>query len=139
MHASFEMPPEAGAIDPTVRSIRAAAAPWLGADGADGLELAISEALTNVVAHGYAAAEASARVHIGMTVEEAVIRVEIVDGGQPGPADLYESAPALDEIDLLAESGRGRALIRHFATTVHYDPARGANRLTLTFARTPRD
>jgi anti-sigma regulatory factor (Ser/Thr protein kinase) len=132
------MRPEAGAIDPTVRSIRAAAAPWLGADGADGLEVALSEALTNVVVHGYAA-EAPAKVRIGMTVEEAVIRIEIVDGGQPGPADLYESAPALDEIDLLEESGRGRALIRHFATTVHYRPAQGANRLTLTFARAPRD
>ena len=138
MHASFEMPPEVGAIDPTVRSIRAAADPWLASDTVHGLEVALSEALTNIVAHGYGGG-GSARVRIDMTVEETVVRLELVDGGQSGPADLYETAPKLDEIDILAESGRGRALIRHFATDVDYRPAEGANRLTLTFARPPRD
>lgn len=121
----FRMPVELEAIDRIAPKLRDAAAAHLPEDRLIALEIALVEALSNIVRHGHPAGEVEIALRLGAGVE-----VEIVDVGNPIPPGLLE-AEAPD--DPLAESGRGLALIRTCADDLRYESGEGRNRLTLTF------
>ncbi|MDH2327347.1 ATP-binding protein [Cereibacter sp. SYSU M97828] len=122
----FRMPVELEAIDRLAPEVRAAAAAHLPEDRLVAVEIALVEALSNVVRHGHPAGE----VEIELRPLARGIEVEIADVGNPIPPGLLE-AEAPD--DPLAESGRGLALIRTCADDLRYESSEGRNRLTLTF------
>ena len=96
------------------------------------LEIAVTEALNNLVLHGALPPGAG----IGLTVRKAApgVSVEIRDPGRPVPAGLFAAAPDPARIDPLAEGGRGIALIVALSDALDYDSRDGVNRLVLRFA-----
>ena len=139
MHPTFELPPQLDAVDDVVQALRAEVEPVLGSLQAMAFEVAVSEALTNIVAHGHTGVASGADagvISIQLSKQGAVVRLDIRDQGQPGPSDLYERAPSLDDIDMMQESGRGLALIRHHCDAVTYTPSADGNLLVLSFRST---
>lgn len=123
--ARFLMPATLEAIDLLAPKVRDAAAAHLPEDRLFALEIALVEALSNIVRHGHPAGEVEIALHFGDGIE-----VEIVDVGNPIPPGLLEAEVPDDP---LAESGRGLALIRTCADDLRYERGGGRNRLTLTF------
>jgi serine/threonine-protein kinase RsbW len=122
------------AVDPVVLSLKDDLRDTLPADRLDAVEIAVTEALTNIGRHAQTEAE-PAQVRILVSVTGAGVTIEIADTAPPGPADLFERARSLDEIDPLEECGRGLALIRFYSDGLSFEPGAAGNRLKLEFTR----
>ncbi|MTE01083.1 hypothetical protein GIY56_12330 [Paracoccus sp. YIM 132242] len=119
------------AVDAAMAAVCAFAGDALAPDDLIRLEIALTEALTNIVLHGGLPPGAG----IGVTVRKVPsgVSVEIRDPGRPVPADLFQAARDPADLDPLAESGRGIPLIVALSDALHYEGRDGANRLTLRF------
>ena len=53
MHATFDLSPQLDDVDKVVQVLRAEVEPAIGVQQALAFEVAVSEALTNIVVHGY--------------------------------------------------------------------------------------
>ncbi len=89
------------------------------------LELAFVEAANNIVVHGYAGADGEITLEVA---KEGGLRVVLIDGGKPIPADLLVNPPA---VGTDSERGRGLAIIRACVDHLNYTSGDGLNRLTL--------
>ena len=107
----------------------------LDEEGRFAVELALVEALNNVVLHGYRGDDGFIDVYVGLSQDE--VAIEVVDTGRPIPSEALARAgdtgldAADDPLDS-AESGRGLALIMMNMDSVSYRADEGGNRLTLT-------
>lgn len=128
----FHLPCRLGAVDAATGDVLAFAGDALDPEGLIRLEIALTEALNNVVLHGNLPEDAG----IDLTVRKAgpALLVEIRDPGRPVPARLFDAARNPAEIDPLAESGRGIPLIVAMSDALGYDSREGSNCLTLRFA-----
>ncbi len=133
MKHAFKLPPQLGDVDEAVQALRALVEPVQGNQSAVAFEVAVSEALTNIVVHGYEGRANGSSISITLSVTASALELTIIDQAKPAPAHLYERAPLLDEIDFMQESGRGLALIRHHTDKVSYSPSSAGNKLVLTF------
>jgi anti-sigma regulatory factor (Ser/Thr protein kinase) len=94
------------------------------------LHLALEEAVTNVITHGYADAEAHA-IDVGLRVAGRTVRAEISDDGRPfdprqaPPPDL--AAPP----EARRVGGLGVFLMKRLMDEIGYEATGGRNRLTL--------
>lgn len=77
-------------IGPISETVRALAVPTLGEEGAGDVELALVEAATNVVRHGYG--PDGGPIRIEASAEAQGIQVRISDWGRPIPGDALASA-----------------------------------------------
>jgi len=106
----------------------------LDEDAASELELAVVEAATNVIRHGYGDRPGGRlEVIIGADAGGGV-RAEVLDGGRPIPVGQLEQAEItfpLDDLDDIPDSGRGLALIKLSVDEWAYQSGPGGNRLTL--------
>ncbi|WOI57438.1 ATP-binding protein [Palleronia sp. LCG004] len=134
MRRAFEMPATIDAVDPTVVSLKAVAAGYLSDDKLAAFEIALCEALVNVVEHAFDGAGTGA-ITVEFEAGSDTVALVVSDMGRPAPPDLFQNAPALEAIDTMAESGRGLSLIGHLADGVSYRSSDGTNRLTLEFVR----
>lgn len=133
---AFHVECRLAAIDTTMTELGAFLGDALAPEGAIRLEIAVVEALTNIVLHGRLAHDAGIDL-LARTAPDTV-EIEIRDPGPPVPLRLFEDSADLDQIDPLAESGRGIALIKAMSDGLDYRIDRGANRLVLRFvARDP--
>ena len=82
---------------------------------AQSFRLAVSEAFTNALIHGNRK-DSSKTVKIGLKLNEHEIVADIIDEGQGGLGRVSNRDP----IELLAETGRGIDLIKHFATVAEF-------------------
>ncbi|WP_161555792.1 ATP-binding protein [Mangrovicoccus ximenensis] len=130
----LEMPPKLDEIDHLVVTLKAALDGAVSEDKLSAMEIAVTEALANAVNHGTSAA-LDETIRVTATIGADGVRVEIVDAGEQMPDDLYEDVASLDEVDPLAESGRGLPLIRFCSDDLVYEPRDGQNRLELLFKR----
>ena len=101
---------------------------------ADGLELAVVEAVNNVIEHAYRdKAEQTLDVHLELNGSGAIFN--IVDSGSPMPRLVK---PGLDfdplDINLVPEGGYGLFIIHEVMDRVEYSVVKGKNVLTLTKA-----
>ncbi|SNS33639.1 serine/threonine-protein kinase RsbW [Noviherbaspirillum humi] len=102
----------------------------------DSIELAVVEAVTNVIKHGYPSGTAGV-AEISYEEHEHGVTVEIHDRGRPIPASALEQADGsvfgFDPADTasLPESGMGLSLIKASFDEVHYKTENGLNRLIL--------
>ena len=138
MRLAFEMPATIDAVDPTVVFPKAVAAGYLSEAGLTGFEVALSEALADIVAHGVEAAGGApdaVPVSLGVPAAPDTAAVVTSDRGRPAPPGLYDGIADLGSIDVLAEDGRGLPLVAHFADDVRYRFENGTDRLTPVFAR----
>ena len=112
---------------------------WLSQVGLDDascgkIEIALAEALNNVVEHAYAGTPGAIRME--MTHTEGDLQVTLRDKGAALPRLRPPAGhpPALhDERDALPEGGFGWFLIRNLTRGLHYAHDAGENRLTLVF------
>ncbi|MGO4855631.1 ATP-binding protein [Phaeovulum sp. W22_SRMD_FR3] len=132
--STFRMVAEIDAVDPLALALKAELADALSPDTLIRLEIALVEALTNIVVHG-SAGNSGLLIDVLVAVDAAAVFIEIIDNGLPAPQGIYEQKPFLDEIDAMAESGRGVALILSCADAVRYRSDAGGNHLELRFLR----
>ena len=103
------------------------------------LELAASEAGSNVVRHAYRG-EGGHQVRVRLSVLPDELALVLLDEGLKVPEDRRQpNAPAEDASDpaQLAEGGRGIFLIHEVMDTVAFETEGGSNRLVMT-KRRPR-
>ena len=96
------------------------------------LEIAVTEALNNVVLHG--ALPSGTGIDVAVSKAGPEVSVEIRDPGRPVPEELFDEARDPAEIDPLDESGRGIPLIVAMSDALHYESGNGSNCLALRFA-----
>ncbi|NRB21038.1 MAG: ATP-binding protein [Rhodobacteraceae bacterium] len=104
-------------------------------DRAEDVQIALAEAVNNIVEHAYADT-APGDVDIGCNLDTQQLWISIADAGRPlprgnltagNPADL--SVPRED----LPEGGYGWFLIRELTSRIIYERNNGNNRLSLCF------
>lgn len=117
-------------VGPAIRAIGRSGG--LSDEAAADLELAVIEALTNIVRHSGPVTEC---IRTRITVGKRAIVVDIIDRGRPIPRDrLYRPAEASLVFDPAAipTDGRGLALIRLSVDAMSYATRKGVNRMRLT-------
>jgi serine/threonine-protein kinase RsbW len=129
------------AVGPVAEAVRALALPVLGEEGAGDLELALTEAVTNVIRHGYGPEGGPVRVEA--EVQGRQMRICIFDWGRQVPGEALAGAGLHrfdfdpEDIEGLPAGGMGLSLITVLMDEVSYRTDLGQNRLTLL--RGPRD
>lgn len=102
------------------------------------IELAMAEAMNNVVEHGYANRPAGA-IHVQIDILSEAIRVRIRDMGRPVPDHLLDRGAALPDLsgsfNTLPEGGFGWFLIHDQTDEIRYQRKADENHLELLFFR----
>ena len=122
-------------IAPVSEGVRTLVGPTLGEEGAGDVELALVEAATNVVRHGYGSEGGPIRIEVSQIPDGVVVR--IFDWGRPIPGEALASA-GLSRFDFdpsnlldIPEGGMGLSLIAAVMDEVTYRSDEGQNVLTL--------
>lgn len=110
---------------------------WLSDSERDAIELALAEALTNIVQHGFAGGQGKP-VRVRVRDRAAALEIDLWDDGRPIPSErLSQADPSttfrFDPTNLaeLPEGGMGLALIKAAFHEVRYGSRNGVNRLHL--------
>lgn len=110
---------------------------WLSDGERDAIELALAEALTNIVEHGFGS-DSAHQVRLRVRERDAALEIDLWDQGRPiPPGRLRQADPSTtfhyDPTDLAAlpEGGMGLALIKSAFHEVRYGSRDGMNRLHL--------
>lgn len=126
------IPPNLAEVDALAPRLTAQAEPFLPGDRLPAFEIAVVEALTNVIRHGGLRSGQTIGVALHRTPDG--IEATITDEGPALPDDLFiRPRPEDDDSDPLAESGRGIGLILMCADGVTVTREGGCNRLVLRF------
>jgi serine/threonine-protein kinase RsbW len=118
------------------RAVRALCTGVLDSEEADAVELALVEAVNNVIRHGYAGRPGE-DVEVSVALQPDQVVVEVVDHASPMDGALIEEASASRfdfdpaDLDAVPESGMGLALIQMSMDEVEYRAEGGANRLRM--------
>lgn len=99
------------------------------------IEIALAEAVNNVVEHAYAGADAGP-VRLSCSLLGTRLDIRLCDIGRPLPGDRLPPGLAADvDVPLadLPEGGFGWFLIRSLATEIRYDRCGASNHLSLRF------
>ncbi|HZY20258.1 MAG TPA: ATP-binding protein [Ramlibacter sp.] len=132
----LELPAAMAEVAAATQKLRGLLPDWLDDDGRDAIELAVAEALTNVVKHGYGG-DSVETVRLRLLERPGGLEIELLDRGRPIPDGRLEQADEttfmFDPTDLanLPENGLGLALIKAAFDEVRYRTRRGVNRLQL--------
>lgn len=114
----------------------ASRAAGLAYEVAFGLDVAVHEAVENVVRHAWDDA-ASRRVALRFRSDGQGVEVEIADNGRPFDPLSHAEPPLPGRLEEVLIGGRGIPLIRYFTAEVRYRRESGRNRLTLVGRRAP--
>lgn len=95
-------------------------------------EICTAEALTNIVKHA-GTKNKDEPIQVTITENDVALIVEIFDPMDAAAFDLRIHARELENVDPMAESGRGLGLIMQCADEVDYGPSGDRNRLVLQF------
>ena len=131
----FSLPATLEEVARATQRVRAALPAWLAEAERDAVEIAVAEALTNVVEHGYAGGPGE--IHVKVADRPGALEVELFDRGRPIPGRVLEEADNttfdFDPTDLagLPEGGMGLPLIKAAFHEVRYRRRSGVNRLQL--------
>lgn len=106
----------------------------LGPDRAGEVEVALAEAVNNIVEHAYVGAPGPVRLGCDLVGHSLYVRIcdrgrPLPDGRVPAGLAANVAAPRAD----LPEGGFGWFLIRAFASDIRYERGRGCNHLSLRF------
>ncbi len=100
-------------------------------------EIAVTEALNNIVEHGYADTGAK-EIFVRLWVEVSHLRFELTDSGAPFFGGVIPSPAAHDlggPVGDLPEGGFGWRMIRRLASSIRYERRGGLNHLSLFIER----
>lgn len=126
------MPNQIEAIDPMVLTLKSHVDGALSGEALFRFDICLSEALANLVLHAETT-DKSAPITVKIRHEADRLNASIFDPVGAEAFDIRDKARALDDVDALAESGRGLGLILECADEVNYGPTPDGNRLKLTF------
>lgn len=135
-HLRMRLPPRPDAVRDCLIRLRASLH-LMGLDEAlsNRTEIALAEALNNIVEHAFPAAATGQWISLILQVCDTDLCLELRDNGQPMPqGDPARPPPRLPEG--LAEGGYGWPLICKLCSHVGYDRQGGENVLTLAIPRT---
>lgn len=107
----------------------------VGEETAGDIEIALAEAINNIVEHAYSDIEPG-KIKVVCSFQQSRLDIRISDKGLPLPSgELPEGAPALitESKQDLPEGGFGWFLIRQLTSDIHYNRQNGQNRLSLGF------
>ncbi|MGR3622039.1 ATP-binding protein [Pseudophaeobacter sp.] len=107
----------------------------------DDVQIALSEAINNVVEHAYPG-QTAGNVSIRCNLSPQELCIRICDAGPPLPdGKLPEGHPrdVNGPIESLPEGGFGWFLIRSLTNQLHYERHNGSNLLSLCFEISPPD
>ncbi len=121
-------------VDQLVKFLAARIRVALGPDTAFRFELCLSEALTNIVKHAKPN-DRKGLIDVITTDRDDTVLVEIFDPVGTEAFDPRNHATDLENVDSLAEKGRGLGLIMQCADVVDYGRSGDRNRLALQFAK----
>ncbi|WP_425044412.1 ATP-binding protein [Primorskyibacter sp. S87] len=99
------------------------------------IEIAVAEAINNVVEHAYAKQE-NGEIRISLHIATDSLSIALMDQGAPLPDERLPQGKPADlsgPLGTLPEGGFGWFLIRELARNVSYSRNLGHNRLKLTF------
>ncbi len=97
------------------------------------MELAVVEAVNNVIIHGYKRNPENIVEVICHIIPQQSITFEVYDKGKPMPKDLLSGiVQNADDIGQLSESGRGLFLINEVMDHLEYKKEKGRNIFILT-------
>ena len=94
------------------------------------LMMALDEAITNIVIHGYSLKEGDIRIVIGRKNE--YVTVELVDSGKEFDPTTYPEPDLNVPIEERKVGGMGVPLIRKFTDGIEYHSCNGINHFILT-------
>jgi serine/threonine-protein kinase RsbW len=100
-------------------------------------EIAVTEALNNIVEHGYADTGAK-EIFVRLWVDASHLRIELTDSGVPFFDGVVPSPAAHDlggPVGDLPEGGFGWRMIRRLASSIRYEHRGGKNHLNLFIER----
>ena len=125
------------AVQTAARAVRAACAGLLPTEVIDEIEIAVVEAINNVITHGYGG-RGGHEIRVRLCLQPEKVEIEIIDRARPMAPRLFASLP-VDPFPVdganraaLPERGRGLALIRVTMDEVAYGSEGGENHLRLT-------
>ncbi|MCF2869858.1 ATP-binding protein [Octadecabacter sp. G9-8] len=125
-------------VDRTVVSLKAFVDEVLDQSGLFKFEVCASEALTNLVKHAKTD-DTTAPIKIELTETPAAVILRVFDPVGAARFDLRDHAQSLDDVDPLAESGRGLGLIMQCADHADYAPQGDRMCLSLKFSKLETD
>jgi serine/threonine-protein kinase RsbW len=134
--ATWIIESDLGAMAPVAQAVRELALPVIGDEGAGDLELAIVEAISNVIRHGYGPAGGPVKVEAEAVPGDGVT-IRVHDWGRPIPGDALAGAGLSrfdfdpDDLDAIPSGGMGLSLITAVMDDVAYRSDEGQNVLTL--------
>lgn len=137
---SLSIDSDLAAVPGLAHAVRAACTGRVSAAILDEIEIAVVEAINNIITHGYDGRPGH-RVRLQLCLQPGAVVIDILDQARPMAPGLFAALPedpfAFDATDraALAESGRGLALIRLTMDGVAYRSEGGENRLRLTKGR----
>ncbi len=100
-------------------------------------EIAVTEALNNIVEHGYADARKQ-EILVRLSAEPSHLRIDLTDSGAPFPGGVIPSPDAHDlggPVGDLPEGGFGWRMIRRLTSSIRYERRAGRNHLSLFIER----
>ncbi|MEL6614547.1 MAG: ATP-binding protein [Bacteroidota bacterium] len=99
------------------------------------VEIAVVEALNNVVEHAYASSAGDVDVEIAEVLPlTRCLQVTLRHGGTPMPASGHLPDVSAEDLEHIPESGFGLGLLYHIAEAVRYRPDGDRHELALLFA-----
>ena len=110
-------------------------ASWLTQGQADGVEIALAEAVNNVVEHAFAKAEPG-NVRVLCNLRDNLLDIRICDTGVPMPNNRLPPGLAANVSvarEDLPEGGFGWFMIRELTSEIRYDRCGLVNHLSLRF------
>lgn len=134
--ASWILDSDLEALAPVAQAVRTLAEAVLGPEGAGDVELALVEALTNVVRHGYGPEGGPMKLE-AMTGAGIGVIFRIHDWGRPIPGEALAQAGLSrfdfdpEDLDSIPAGGMGLSLITAVMDDVGYRSDGGQNVLTL--------
>lgn len=131
------VPATLGDVAQATQQVRGLLPDWLSDGERDAIELALAEALTNIVQHGFGK-DHGQPVRLRVRERGGALEIDLWDQGRPIPsARLAQADPSttfqFDHTNLAAlpEGGMGLALIKAAFHEVRYGSRNGVNRLHL--------
>jgi serine/threonine-protein kinase RsbW len=110
---------------------------WLEEAERDTIELALAEAMTNIVRHGYGG-DTAEKMRVRVLERPGALEIDVWDKGKPIPPGKLESTDVTTSfsfdpthLDSLPEGGMGLALIKSAFDDLRYTSRGGVNRLHL--------
>ena len=137
MDSELLVPTTLADVAQATQQVRGLLPDWLSGSECDAIELALAEALTNIVQHGFGSGPGQP-VRLRVRERGGALEVDLWDQGRPIPKDRLALADPsttflFDPTNLagLPEGGMGLALIKAAFHEVRYGSRDGVNRLHL--------